>query len=550
MTCLVELILCAFALHSAACSAASIQRRQYQPDSAGGPRTPQQCIEASLTNPTWDIYSPTLVVINGASDGTQGDIGFLAANSATGVSANCTAKDIDLEPRGATALGVWHNCSIPDLSFQFDLETLDMRLRGSWLCDNSSSLVFMANGSWEVPLIQGCFDEETPRGLERLCIMGNSQVPAGLSLPIAIHPQLPLLPYTPRERAQRCVDRSYDPEWQINDLLYQHHFTKKNNMTSISYDLSLDVTNISDGQSLNCSVTVDLQDTYYTNGSTPWVRCNGPGGDDSSSNTTFIDVMLDTDYGVFGIRQAWECSDGVAGVERDQFDGIAYTSFSLDCGRPTNLAVRDSQGLVIGAASDYNCSLLTPPATFSGYVDKAPPMPHTYYSRSCTITSISDTTALALQEYRIESAPIPAGDGNNKTSSVLGSFTLYNLGPGDAYKFSRMPVVDDGAWHDCTAGQEEALPWQLVGCQYLLDRASHRLGFQVQWYCDDRDATNAILFNATVEQQLPGEVCATVGERETCGLPVDVAELDMPISSLTWAASGKPMDRGPTLPWI
>jgi hypothetical protein len=176
--------------------------------------------------------------------------------------------------------------------------------------------VFAANGSWEVPLIQGCLDEwNTPRGQETLCIMGNSQVSAGLSSPVAIHPQLPLLPYTPRERAQRCVDRSYDPEWEINSLLYQHHYVEGNNKTSMAYELSLDVTNVSDGQTTKCSVRVDLDDNHE-NGSAAWVHCVGAANTGSSTNATSLEVMLDSDYGIFGLRQAWECSDGVAGVER------------------------------------------------------------------------------------------------------------------------------------------------------------------------------------------------------------------------------------------
>ncbi len=145
--------------------------------------------------------------------------------------------------------------------------------------------------------------------------MGNSQVPASLSRPVAIHPQLPLLPYTPSERAQRCVDRSYDPEWEINDLLYQHHYAEANNQTSVFYDLSLNVTNISDGRNLNCSVRADLSAGTQSNGSTTWVRCAvaGPSTTDAS-----IEVSLDTNYGILGLRQAWECSDGVAGVERYQ----------------------------------------------------------------------------------------------------------------------------------------------------------------------------------------------------------------------------------------
>lgn len=169
---------------------------------------------------------------------------------------------------------------------------------------------------------------------------------------------------------------------------------------------------------------------------------------------------------------------------RDQFNGVAYTNISLTCGNPLNLAIYGNDGSIVGATSDYNCSLATTPLSFTGYLDIPPQMPHTYYTRSCTITSMMNTTALALRAYTIESS------GSGDAAALLGSFTLFNPGSGDSYKIYRMPVVSDGGWHECTAGPR-ALPWQLVGCRYMLDRAGHRLGFQVQWYCDDRDPTNA-----------------------------------------------------------
>jgi hypothetical protein len=171
----------------------------------------------------------------------------------------------------------------------------------------------------------------------------------------------------------------------------------------------------------------------------------------------------------------------------DRFNGVAYTNISLTCGNPLNLAVYDSQGSVVGATSDYNCSLSTFPFAFTGYVDSAPQMPHTYYSQSCTIESITSTTTMALREYQIESAPVQS---QVNVTSVVGSFRLYNPGSRDTYQLYRMPVMDDGRWHECTAGPRD-LPWQLAGCKYMLDRASHRIGFQVQWYCDDRDPSNA-----------------------------------------------------------
>jgi hypothetical protein len=60
----------------------------------------------------------------------------------------------------------------------------------------------------------------------------------------------------------------------------------------------------------------------------------------------------------------------------------------------------------------------------------------------------------------------------------------------------------------------------------------------------------SILFSATAEAQLPGEVCEVGDEKKTCSLLVDVAELAMSVSSLTWTTTRGTMDRGPTLPWI
>lgn len=180
-----------------------------------------------------------------------------------------------------------------------------------------TSLTFSANGSWETPVVQGCLDEwNTPRGQQTLCIMGNSQAPAGLSAPVVIHPQLPLLPFTPWERAQRCVDRSYDPEWQVNELTYHHHPAQGEDGTRTLYNMTLDLINVSDDENLKCSAAGEFQQDGNHNGSAPWVRCAPEVGTHLTAADAWVDVTLDTSYGVLGVRQAWECFDGVAGVER------------------------------------------------------------------------------------------------------------------------------------------------------------------------------------------------------------------------------------------
>ncbi len=67
---------------------------------------------------------------------------------------------------------------------------------------------------------------------------------------------------------------------------------------------------------------------------------------------------------------------------------------------------------------------------------------------------------------------------------------------------------------------------------------------------DELTLDHRIFFNATVDQQLTAGVCGMVDGTKTCRLPVGAAEVTLPISRLDWAATGKPMDRGPILPWI
>jgi len=145
--------------------------------------------------------------------------------------------------------------------------------------------------------------------------MGNSQVWGSLSSPIKIAPQLPLLPYTPAELPQRCVDRSVDPEWQLGEVLYQHHYSQTKKDTEKHYHLSFDLTNVSNDEKVACNVTVDqLQGVTNKDGSISWVDCGN--AISAATNITSTSVMLDTVHGLFGVKQRWNCSDGIEGLER------------------------------------------------------------------------------------------------------------------------------------------------------------------------------------------------------------------------------------------
>lgn len=180
------------------------------------------------------------------------------------------------------------------------------------MTDSGNRFLFSAAGVWEEPVIQGCFTEEGPRGEEQLCIMGNSQVSGRLSSPVSISPQLPIYPYTPFEPARRCVDRSYDPEWVIENFAYKHHSSQLAGKSERFYDLSVALTSTSTGEKSTCDIRVDELHADPKR-STPWVKCSSPSGPDPLTSST--EVMLDPEYGILGVRQAWRCTDGIEGID-------------------------------------------------------------------------------------------------------------------------------------------------------------------------------------------------------------------------------------------
>ncbi|KAI1375076.1 hypothetical protein F4677DRAFT_140307 [Hypoxylon crocopeplum] len=110
-------------------------------------------------------------------------------------------------------------------------------------------------------------------------------------------------------------------------------------------------------------------------------------------------------------------------------------------------------------------------------------MPHTSYTRSCTIHSFN-STLLLLQQYEIETYI---------NTSAGATSTLYNGRSSDTYQFSTTDVQEDGIWHKCASGGGGIVLWQLAVCQYLyvLDRTQSLLALDIQWYCDDRDPEHA-----------------------------------------------------------
>ena len=125
----------------AAASAVVLPRQYDYPDDE--PLTAESCIRQSFSNPGWYILGPEVVVIDGLTGGSKGDLGFLALNRATRETARCVATNIDLDPKGAASLDVWHGCNVTGIEFQFELngavlDDLELHVRGSWVCAKGS----------------------------------------------------------------------------------------------------------------------------------------------------------------------------------------------------------------------------------------------------------------------------------------------------------------------------------------------------------------------------------------------------------------------------
>ncbi|KAH8899941.1 hypothetical protein GQ53DRAFT_869196 [Thozetella sp. PMI_491] len=510
---------------------------------AGNPN----CTKSSLSGPPWELLDPLLV--RAGHDG-KGDIEFTILHIPTSQNSSCVAKDVYLDEQPVEPPEVWYNCTNSNASISLTKNNTELKVRENWTCESSPKLKFASLGVLKEDTINACSvvgsSQPSPGGF--ICPIPNLEIPGNLSSPVVIAPVEPQLP-RPTVAAQRkasCAGQSSTPSWQVENLSVQHHYSATRESAKAYYDVSLTVTNLLNHEGVKCAARVDELPSVKNNGTAPWVKCQAPKTDGIAKT----EVMLDTAYGVLGVRQTWSCTDAGNTSRSTLYDGTGYRSVAFNCGSPLNSSITDESGGVIGRTSDYNCSL--PKTEFTGY-SRPPAMPHTLYKQSCTINSF-DVSTLALEGYEIAT---PVNASAAASGPKVGTFTLKNPGSGDTYRLFRIPVQDDGVWHTCEAG-EKPLPWQLVSCQYQLDRKSNYVGFQVQWYCDDRDPSHAILFNATAGGKVPAEECTTPSEKETMyhgetecrlkNLP-QPGGVDLPVSDLTWKSTSNAMDRGPILPW-
>jgi hypothetical protein len=146
-------------------------------------------------------------------------------------------------------------------------------------------------------------------------------------------------------------------------------------------------------------------------------------------------------------------------------------------------------------------------------------VPHTSYTPSCTMNSMN-ATALVMSGYQISSR------ANQQQKNA--SFTIYNSGSGDVYQI-QIPVQDDGVWRACDSSAAPSWPWQLLYCRYLLDRNHNTIGFQFQWYCDDRDPLHAYVLSLSLSLSVSLSLSLCLSLSLSLCLSVSLS-LHMPVS--------------------
>lgn len=461
------------------------------------------CKELSLSNPSWYFWDPTVLIVQNSPTGRPfGDFGVGVYNTATDGNFECFIQNIDLAPLQSEE--GWHECSIPGVQVRPDITTNTFALRQTWVCEDSPELKFVANGTVTIPTEGFCETAESDRGIIERCTYANRDIIPTLASPVNIRPYVPEQPWSPWEPSNTCPGRSAYPEWQIDDFAY----AQKGKQESLQVNL----TNLSNGGRIACSVDVNTRLTRENAYAETWHMCKPPSG----SNPAFTGlqntyIMFNLDYGLFAIKQSWQCVR-----QGEIFSGLAYHSSGFQCGK---------DGL--------KCSL--PSTKLTGWWSEGipPQLPHTSYVRSCMMNSMNGTE-LRLQSYGFRQTTTP--------NESRASFVIQNPGPGDIYHLENLLIQDDGKWHQCGLSPQQ-LPWQLKQCEYHLDRKAKSIGFRFQWLCDDRDPFHPVVFNATADGQYECDAAE-------CQPPAGQNGIALKISALTWSSSDKPMDRGPQLPWV
>jgi hypothetical protein len=159
-----------------------------------------------------------------------------------------------------------------------------------------------------LPAIEWCDTGDSARGAVRRCVLENTDVIPALSSPVKIHPYVPETPWVPFEFPDGCVARSDYPIWQVDDLVYNH----KTSAPSLSFNL----TNLSNGGRIACSIEVNTTLTRSTAHSEHWQTCSTENGPNlSPPDVSGTQILFDPDYELLAIKQTWMCHEDGRDIE-------------------------------------------------------------------------------------------------------------------------------------------------------------------------------------------------------------------------------------------
>jgi hypothetical protein len=145
--------------------------------------------------------------------------------------------------------------------------------------------------------------------VQTTCLTSNADLSMSLESPVAIDPTPPYLTWINDYVEARCVDRSGYPVWTVADLKYE------NAGISGSHALSFNLTNLSNMESISCSLVLEDRLSLQNTNQEHWANCVSPKPSLSKAPIVATQVMFDPDYGLLVINQTWTCNDNVEGVE-------------------------------------------------------------------------------------------------------------------------------------------------------------------------------------------------------------------------------------------
>lgn len=164
-----------------------------------------------------------------------------------------------------------------------------------------------------LPITLGCLEDHSDRGEEMFCLVADADIEGNLTSPVTINPILPYFPYPQDDFEYTCVERSDFPMWTISDLEYDHVMPRPAAHAGEAVSnpgLSFNLTNLQNGLSLLCSLSVNEAKTAAESHPEQWLDCAGLAVN-SSADIVETKVLWNRGYNLLAINQTWKCHDNI-----------------------------------------------------------------------------------------------------------------------------------------------------------------------------------------------------------------------------------------------